>query len=82
VVEDRRFAWNEFLTGMHARGGFHQDGFWQDAWAVVVDIVCFAFLVWVATGLIMWWGIPSHRGWGWVAIGGGLLAFAVFMATL
>jgi hypothetical protein len=82
IVEDRRFRFNEFLTGMHARGGFNQDGFWQDAWAVVVDIVCFAFLIWVATGLIMWWKIPSHRRWGWIAMGCGLMVFGLFMATL
>ena len=27
TVEDRRFRWDHFLTGMHARGGFEQEGF-------------------------------------------------------
>ena len=29
TVEDRRFRWDHFLTGMHARGGFEQDGILQ-----------------------------------------------------
>jgi hypothetical protein len=27
TVEDRRFRWDHFLTGMHARGGFEQEGY-------------------------------------------------------
>ena len=40
TVEDRRFRWDHFLTGMHARGGFEQEGFLQTSWSVVVDLVC------------------------------------------
>ena len=29
TVEDRRFRWDHFLTGMHARGGFDQEGMLQ-----------------------------------------------------
>ena len=39
TVEDRRFRWDHFLTGMHARGGFEQDGILQRSWSVVVDLV-------------------------------------------
>jgi hypothetical protein len=82
TVEDRRFRWDQFLTGMHARGGFEQEGVLQDSWGVVVDIVCVAMLAWVASGLYMWWGLPSHRGWGWLALLSGALSFAFFMWRL
>jgi hypothetical protein len=82
VVEDRRFRWDHFLTGMHARGGFEQDGFLPTSWSVVVDLVCAGMIVWVASGLYMWWGIPGHRRWGWVAILSGASSFLFFTIRL
>lgn len=81
VGEDRRFRWDHFLTGMHAKGGFEQGGL-HDLWAVVVDIVCLGMLLWVLTGLVMWWNLPSTRRWGWAALLGGMLAFGFFLWTL
>lgn len=83
-VEDKNHRWDHFFTGLHARGGYDQDGFLQAAWAVVVDLVCLGFLIWVATGLYMWWTLGSRtaRLWGWPALIGGLVSFAVFMARL
>ncbi|HRJ21996.1 MAG TPA: hypothetical protein PLF84_23335, partial [Bryobacteraceae bacterium] len=34
TVEERRFRWDHFLTGMHARGGFEQDGWLTKAGGV------------------------------------------------
>ena len=82
AVEEKRFRFEHFLTGLHARGGFEQDGFLQDSWGVIVDIVCVGFLVWIASGLIMWWQLRGHRGWGWIALGSGVAAFALFLARL
>ena len=25
-------------------------------------------IVWIASGLYMWWGLPSHRRFGWLTI--------------
>ena len=82
TVEDRRFRWDQFLTGMHARGGFEQEGWLQTSWSVVVDLVCLALVVWIASGLYMWWGLPGHRRWGWVAILCGTASFVVFTLQL
>jgi hypothetical protein len=84
TVEEKQFRWDQFFTGMHSRGGFEQDGFWQDAWAVVVDIASLGFLLWVATGLYMWWtlGARRARAWGWAALLGGIVSFAVFLLKL
>jgi len=68
TVEDRRFRWDQFLTGMHGRGGFEQEGLVQLSWSVVVDIVCLGIIIWIASGLYMWWGLAGHRAWGWMAI--------------
>lgn len=81
-VEDRRFRWDQFLTGMHARGGFEQEGFLQMSWSVVVDLVCLGILVWIASGLYMWWGVRGHRRWGWLAILAGAASFLLFTIRL
>ncbi len=82
IVEDRRFRWDHFLTGMHARGGFEQEGFLQLSWSVVVDIVCVSMIVWIASGLFMWWELPGQRRLGWVAILGGTVSFLFFTLRL
>jgi len=82
VAEDREFRWPAFLTGMHARGGFEQESALNDAWGVVVDVVCVAMMLWIATGVYMWWQLPASRGWGWLAVGGGVVSFVVFVMAL
>lgn len=82
TVEDRRFRWDQFLTGMHGRGGFEQDGLLDRSWSVVVDLVCIGIVVWIASGLYMWWGLPGHRAWGWIAILGGVISFIGFTLQL
>ena len=82
TVEDRRFRWDHFLTGMHARGGFADDRPLVRSWSVIVDLVCVAMILWVATGLYMWWGLRGHRRWGWLAIAAGTATFALFTIRL
>ena len=82
TVEDRRFRWDHFLTGMHARGGFDQESLLVRSWSVVVDLVCLAIVIWIASGLYMWWGLPGSRRLGWMAIAGGVLSFVFFTMRL
>jgi hypothetical protein len=81
-AEDRRFRWDQFLTGMHARGGFDQGDLLASSWSVVVDLVQVGILFWIASGLIMWWELRGHRRWGLVAILGGVASFVFFTARL
>jgi hypothetical protein len=67
---------------MHARGGFQQTGFLDDAWAVLVDLTCLGILIWILTGLYMWWKAVSIRRSGWIALISGFIFFAVFLAGL
>ncbi|MBS1831934.1 MAG: hypothetical protein JST65_04440 [Acidobacteria bacterium] len=83
VKEEKRFRWDHFLTGMHARGGFEDERFLPTLWSLIVDLVCLGFLTWIASGLVMWWTLPGTvRKWGWVAIVAGVLSFAMFLARL
>ena len=82
TVEDRRFRWDQFLTGMHGRGGFEQEGLLDRSWSVIVDLVCAAIVLWIATGLYMWWGLPASRTWGLVTIAAGTVTFLFFTMLL
>ena len=82
LAEDNRFRWDHFLTGLHARGGFDQDSVLDDSWALLVDTVCLGILIWIASGLYMWWQIRHVRLWGVLALSGGLISFLVFLLGL
>ena len=70
------------LTGLHLRSGYRHDHFWSDVWAFVRDLVCVGFLVWIASGLYLWWNIRRLRFWGFATIAGGMVAFFLFMVGL
>ena len=82
LVEKRRFQWNTFLVGMHTRGGFQQDLFLDDLWAVVLDLVCIAFVVWILSGIYTWWKYNRYRFWGSMAIIGGVISFGGLLLAL
>jgi hypothetical protein len=81
-AEDKQFRWDHFSTGWHARGGFQQDSFLNDLWGVVVDLVSLAYVLWVVTGLLMWWQLRKLRMWGAIALGSGVGLFALLVALL
>ena len=78
-ADDRIFEWTHFIGGLHERGGYQQDSFLDDLWAFMVDLVCVGFIVWVASGLYMWWKLPRLRRWGSVALACGLGTFLLFL---
>ena len=82
TVEHRNFSARQFITSMHTRGGYDLGGAWDSVWAFFVDVVCVGLLLWIATGIYMWWHLPTTRGWGWLALGAGALSFAIIVATL
>ena len=82
LAEDREFVWRQFLTSVHAHAGYELHSFWNTVWAVMIDVVCVALIVWMASGLVMWWLLPGSRGWGWLAIAAGTTSFIWMVAAL
>ncbi len=80
-VEDKRFRWDHFFTTLHARGGFQEGEVLHNTWSVIVDIVCVGILLWITSGLIMWFQLPAQRKWGLLAIGSGFITFFLFMLS-
>lgn len=70
------------MTLMHSRAGYHHDSLINDLWAVMVDATVIGMLVWVATGLYMWWQQTSMRRLGGVALAAGALTFIAFLIEL
>ncbi len=81
VVEKQVFRMPAFLERMHRRRGFQADHFLTDTWGLMVDLAIAAMILWVLTGLWMWWELKTTRGLGALsfAIGAGLFAFFIFM---
>lgn len=82
LAEQREFVWRHFLTSMHAHAGYELDSFWNTVWAVTIDLVCVSLILWIASGLVMWWLLPGSRSWGWVALGAGLATFSFIVTRL
>ena len=69
VASSPPFHTMQLLTRMHVAGGFNFDSLGKIAWGVIVDIVCLGFLLWIASGIYMWWKLPQTRFWGWLSLG-------------
>jgi hypothetical protein len=82
TAERQPFRWDQALVRMHFRTGYQQPSFGTFAWAAFVDLTCVALLLWVASGLIMWWRLTRLRVWGAVALGAGILSFLLLVWTL
>jgi hypothetical protein len=82
TVEHRDFAFRQFLSGLHTRGGYDMGGVWDAVWAAFVDIVSVGLILWIASGAYMWWHVPATRAWGWLALGAGIGCFAAIIVTL
>lgn len=82
VVERRELALRPFISGLHTRGGYELEGMWDNVWAVFVDILSVGLIVWIASGLLMWWNVPVVRRWGWLALASGAISFLVIILRL
>jgi hypothetical protein len=80
VVEKQVFLAPAFLERMHRRRGFQSEYPLNDAWGLTVDLAIAAMILWVLTGLWMWWELKKTRGLGALAfaVGAGLFVFFLF----
>ena len=81
-AERQQLRWDQVVVRMHFRGGFQQPTLRDDLWAVLVDVACAGILVWIASGLLMWWRLARLRVWGAIAVGGGILSFLLLVWRL
>ncbi|HXW05732.1 MAG TPA: PepSY-associated TM helix domain-containing protein [Vicinamibacterales bacterium] len=82
TVERMRYRANAFLERFHRRRGYATGYALDTAWAVTVDLVIVAMLVWVLSGLWMWWEMKVTRRLGALALVGGTGLFLMYLATI
>jgi hypothetical protein len=81
-AERQQMRWSQVPVRMHFRGGYGQPGFWDKFWGLLVDVACVGIIIWVASGLVMWWRLPRLRTWGAIALGSGIVSFVLLVWTL
>ncbi len=82
LVEEKIFRWDHFLQKFHWIGGYQQDNFICDAWAFTLDLVFIATIIWVVSGIYLWWKILKTRLWGSITLGAGVISFLLFIMFL
>lgn len=80
--EQKKFAWVEVLRRLHFRAGYNGTGPLANVWPLIVDVFCVSMLMWIVTGLYLWWKIRVARTWGWITVGAGFATIAVLLALL
>ena len=81
-AERRSMRVPQTIMRMHFRGGYQQPTFGNKFWGLLVDVACVGIIIWVASGLIMWWRLPRLRAWGAIAVSSGLLSFMLLVWRL
>ena len=81
-AERQQLRWDQVILRMHFRGGFQQPTLLNDAWAVLVDVVCAGILVWIGSGLVMWWRLARLRITGALTLLAGIASFLLFVWRL
>ena len=79
-VERQVFRTANFLTRVHSRLGYGSAHRAANIWAASVDLSVVATLLWVASGLWMWWELKATRRWGIVFAAVSLALFGMFLA--
>jgi hypothetical protein len=80
--EKRSFSAVELLVRLHERTGYGRGGFLNNLWAFFVDLFCVTTLVWIGTGLYLWWKLANTRVWGFAAIGGGAATIVMLLLSV
>jgi hypothetical protein len=69
-----RLSNRRFLTWLHLTFGYPSRLGARWLWAVVVDMMAAAMVVWGCSGLLMWWQMKSLRRWGAVTLTASVIA--------
>jgi hypothetical protein len=82
TVEKSDFEPREFLSKIHRRRGFDSEYLKDDLYGLVVDAFVIIMLVWIFSGIWMWWHLNRTRVFGWLSVSSGVLLFAFFLLMI
>ncbi len=82
TVEEQSVQLNQLLTAAHFRAGFEYPFFLEILWGAIIDLLVLSSLIWIASGIYLWWQLRRFRLWGWISLAAGILAFALLAIGL
>jgi len=82
TAERQTLRWPQVAVRLHFRVGTDQPTLGNKLWGLLVNLACIGIIIWIASGLIMWWRLPRFRAWGAVAVGGGIVFFLLLVWTV
>lgn len=71
-----------FLNRLHFKAGYGRKHLADDAWGFVVDVIIAAIIIWVLSGLWMWWELKTTRKWGAVLAVAGTAIFVFLIIAI
>lgn len=81
-VEKQRFGTAFFLEMLHRRRGFGDNYLTNTLWALSVNAVIVAILLWAVTGIWMWLGMSKTRKLGSIFLVVGSMLFCLLLIVL
>ena len=81
-AERQTLRWPQVAMRLHFRVGSDQPTLGNKLWGLLVNLACVGIIIWVASGLLMWWRLTRLRAWGTIAVAAGILSFALLVWTL
>lgn len=82
VVEKRLLGTVGILADLHHRAGYRSEQVMSDVWAFFVDLNIIGMIIWVLSGIWIWWKIWMTRRWGLISILIGCGLFGFFLITI
>jgi len=81
-IERVGFQPGNFLNRFHHRRGYQQPFAADQLFAVSIDVVIVAMVLWALSGLWMWWEMRATRRWGMLSLVAGLAVFVGLVVGL
>ena len=82
VIERMPLRTSAWLERFHRRRGYETGYALDTVWAVSVDLVIIAMVLWPLSGLWMWWEMRATRNTGLLALLGGAGVFAFYLLAM
>jgi hypothetical protein len=76
------FDFNRLMRRLHVTHGYGRSDWARIAWAVIVDVMAFAMVLWAISGIAMWWQKKSLRTSGAVTLIAAFTGSAVLIIAL
>ncbi|HVW86074.1 MAG TPA: hypothetical protein VHB50_15400 [Bryobacteraceae bacterium] len=82
IGQQERVALPQLITAAHFRSGYEYPYFLEYLWAAMIDLLVLSSLIWIASGIYLWWKLTRFRFWGWVSLAAGMASFVLLIRGL